>query len=96
MLGAEFLVAGDHDYASLLRRMAAPDCYSAAQIEAGAQLYAGWARAAGFSPSAIVGHSDVAGDDVRGAGAGKRDPGAGFPWSPFRARVIELLNASAP
>ena len=90
-LGAEFLVAGDHDYPSLLARMAAPDCYTEEQLEAGAALYAEWAARCGFGPDAIVGHSDVAGDDVRGEDQGKRDPGAGFPWERFRG-----LIASAP
>lgn len=86
-LGAEFLLAGDHDYSSLLRGMADPDAYSDAQYRMGAELYAGWCKTYSIPVEQIVRHSDVSGDDVRGEGQGKRDPGVGFDMGRFRNLV---------
>jgi N-acetyl-anhydromuramyl-L-alanine amidase AmpD len=94
-LGAEFLLAGEHDYTSFLKGIAQPDAYTLAQYQAGGWLYASWGKAFGFGPERIKGHSDVAGDEVRGPGNGKRDPGAGFDWPLFeewRARWAEQLD----
>lgn len=90
-LGAEFLVSGEHTYDTFLSAIRNPDCYTAAQYEAGAVLYAGWCKAFSLPIERIVAHSDVAGDDVRGDGNGKRDPGDGFRWADFRDRVKALL-----
>lgn len=88
-LGAEFLVAGAHNYDSWLHRIAMADAYTAAQYDAGGFLYASWLK---FCPkltiSRILGHSEVSGDDVRGQGHGKRDPGVGFDWPRFRQSVL--------
>ena len=32
----------------------------------------------------VVRHSDVSGDDIRGKGRGKKDPGSGFDWDAFK------------
>ena len=82
-LGCEFLVSGEHTYESYLKRIAQPDAYTDAQYEAGGWLYASWMRKFGIARDAIVGHSAVSGDDVRGPGKGKRDPGGGFAWERF-------------
>jgi len=37
---------------------------------------------------AVVRHSDVSGDDVRGAGKGKTDPGSAFDWAAFQAALV--------
>lgn len=83
-LGCEFLVAGDHDYPSFLEAIAQPNAYTPDQYRAGGWLYAQWM---GLFPAItkdrIVAHSAVSGDDVRGPGEGKRDPGAGFDWDQF-------------
>ena len=95
-LGAEFLVRGDHDYPSLLARMTAADCYTEEQLAAGAALYAEWAAQFHFTADAIVGHDAIAGDDVRGEGQGKRDPGAGFPWERFRRLIASAAVRAGP
>lgn len=87
-LGAEFLVSGEHDYGSFLKRIKEPDCYTEDQYRAGGWLYASWKAAYGFPDDHIVGHSEVAGDDMRGPGQGKKDPGAGFD----RAMFLDYLH----
>lgn len=84
-LGAEWLVAGDHDYPSFLKAITLPGCYSEAQYRAGGWLYASWALAFGFGFDRILAHSQVSSDAVKGEGKGKRDPGPGFDWFAFRA-----------
>jgi len=37
---------------------------------------------------AVVRHSDVSGDDVRGEGKGKTDPGSAFDWEAFKAALV--------
>jgi AmpD protein len=80
-LGCEWLVGGTHTYGTFLRRINATDglTYTEAQYEAGGYLYAEWTKKyPRITKGRIVDHSVVAGDDIRGAGKGKRDPGPAF------------------
>jgi N-acetyl-anhydromuramyl-L-alanine amidase AmpD len=80
-LGAEWLVSGAGDYGALLAAMTSADCFTDAQYESGGYLYAQWTTSyPHMTQERIVGHMEVAGDDVRGQGKGKRDPGAAFRW----------------
>lgn len=83
-LGAEFLVAGKHTWKTFTRAIR-EDVYTEAQYAAGGALYAAWAQTFGIPRDRIVGHSAVSGDDVRGPGQGKPDPGPGFDWNRFWA-----------
>jgi N-acetyl-anhydromuramyl-L-alanine amidase AmpD len=85
-LGCEFLVGGTHTYGMFLRKINATDglTYTEAQYEAGGFLYAKWAKTyPKITRDRIVGHRIVAGDDVRGSGKGKRDPGPAFDQARF-------------
>jgi AmpD protein len=89
-LGAEFLVAGAHNYDDFLHAIARPGCYTDAQYNAGGFLYASWMkRYPKLTLNRILGHSEVSGDDVRGPGQGKRDPGLAFDWPRFRQSVLD-------
>ena len=78
-LGAEFLLPGEWDYANFVREMGTGEVgFTAEQYEAGGELYAGWMKAHDFDRARVVTHSQVAGDDIRGEGRGKLDPGVGF------------------
>lgn len=90
-LGAEFLVAGEHNYLSFVNTIKVPGTYSEAQLAAGAILYAGWCKQFSLPVERIVRHSDVSGSDVRGPGEGKVDPGEAFPLATFRDMVQALL-----
>ena len=75
-LGAEFLVAGEWDYAAFRQEMLTGKVgYTAEQYDAGGWLYATWMKAHGFGLNQILGHFQVSGDHVRGKGNGKLDPG---------------------
>jgi len=41
-----------------------------------------------FDASRVVRHSDVSGDDVRGVGKGKTDPGSAFDWDRFQIALV--------
>ena len=78
-LGAEFLLPGEWNYADFIREMGRGDVgFTDEQYVAGGQLYAGWMATHDFDRARVVTHSQVAGDDVRGEGRGKVDPGVGF------------------
>ena len=94
-LGCEFLVAGTHDYASLVKRMDDTEDppYTAAQYDAGGWLYATWAAAfPGITRARIIGHSTVSGKDVRPHDP-KRDPGLAFDWAAF-LRAFDAWTAA--
>lgn len=86
-LGAEFLVAGHHDWPDFKRIITAPaptTPYTESQYKAGGWLYATWMLSfPTITVDRIVAHQAVAGDDVRGPGQGKLDPGPTFNWSRF-------------
>jgi len=84
-LGAEFVVAGTHDYSSFLTKIrgAPGEAYTDEQYFSGGYVYAGWGLEYGFGFEQIWPHSLVSGDLVRGPGKGKRDPGVAFDWMKF-------------
>ena len=90
-LGCEFLVEGDHTLETLYAAMARDDCYTEDQYVMGGLLYAQWMRDFNIPEELILGHSMVAGDDVRGAGNGKRDPGDGFQWARLKEEIAKNL-----
>ena len=78
-LGAEFLLPGTWVYADFLTEMGRGNVgFTDAQYEAGGELYAKWMKDYDFARSRIVGHSVVSGDEVRGQGRAKKDPGVGL------------------
>lgn len=70
-----------------------PDCYSNLQYKALAWLVHHWmTEHHRITFDRIVGHSRIAGDDVRGGGRGKRDPGDGFDWHRLWDEVDRWAN----
>ena len=93
-LGAKFLLPGEWDYASFIQEMGRGDVgYTDEQYEVGGWLYATWMRDHDFSRSRIVTHAQVAGDDVRGEGRGKKAPGVGFNQGRFSNEINRCLEA---
>ena len=86
-LGFELLVEGLNDYGQFVHKIDNGDPYSEAQLETAATKCREWMEAYGIELDHIVGHSDVSGDHVRGAGKGKVDPGKSFDLEAFRERV---------
>jgi len=86
-LGYEILVPGKNDFGSFSKKIEEDGCYTDEQFEAAVRLTKGWMNEFGIKKEDVVRHSDVSGDDVRGEGKGKTDPGAGFDWEGFLDRL---------
>lgn len=85
-LGVELLVPNTKNYGEFEGAIQRPDIYSEAQYQALAE----WCRQMQEKHpeiKTIVGHYQVSGDDVRGIGNGKIDPGDGFDWDLFAAML---------
>lgn len=72
-LGYEFLVEGEHDYASFIERIKTP-YVTDAQFKAGVEQVREWIDL--FGIKRVVRHSDL-------SPGRKVDPGTGFPWQEF-------------
>ena len=78
-LGLEWLLPGEWVYGDFVVEMGRGNVgYTDEQYESGGWQYAQWMQEHDFERPRIVTHAQVAGDDVRGPGLGKRDPGVGF------------------
>ncbi len=97
-IGIEFLVDGVNDYATFIQRINARQSkkhrppFTDDQYKAGAQLILDLQDQFGSILGRIVGHSEVSGDDVRGEGRGKRDPGKNFNWVELRSYLKKLTD----
>ena len=78
-LGLEWLLPGEWVYGDFIVEMGRGNVrFTDEQYEAGGWQYAQWMREHDFERPLIVTHAQVAGDEVRGPGLGKVDPGVGF------------------
>lgn len=76
-LGYEFLVPGDHTYATFLKAIDNPYLYGA-QYQAGVDQVREWMELYGITD--VVRHSDISPER-------KIDPGNGFPWALFQKDI---------
>ncbi len=76
-LGIEFLVEGEHTYATFLDKIKTP-YLSVMQLDAGIEAVKTWL--ASYPIEELVRHSDI-------SPGRKVDPGDGFPWSDFLKEV---------
>ncbi len=89
-LGIEFLLPGKWAYPEFKVAMKKGlPAFTDAQYESGGWQCAQWMMAYEFGRQRIVDHQAVAGDDVRGPGLGKIDPGVGFN----HGRLTNVINA---
>lgn len=86
-LGFELLVPGLNDYSQFIDKIDNQNPYSEAQLNTAANKCIEWMQTYNIPLTNIVGHSDVSGDDVRGEGKGKKDPGKSFDMEAFKGRV---------
>ncbi len=93
-LGVEFLMPGEWIYSDFKQAMLNGSAkFTAEQYDAGGWQFAEWMQTYGFGYANIVDHSGVAGDDVRGPGQGKLDPGCGFVHGRLTDRIRHYLAA---
>ena len=83
-LGFELLVPGEHDFATFSKAIETPGTYTQAQFDKAVAVCKHWMKQYNIPVSKVVRHSDVSGDNVRGPGKGKTDPGSAFLWEDFK------------
>jgi N-acetyl-anhydromuramyl-L-alanine amidase AmpD len=88
-LGFELLVKGEHNFETYSQAIEKVGTYSEEQFKTAVQICKQWMEAYDIPLEAVVRHSDISGDDVRGAGRGKTDPGPAFNWIKFKEALSE-------
>lgn len=81
-LGVEFLVPGEHNYASFIEAIKQPGWVSDEQLDAGITWVGNWIRSWDIDIGTVMRHSDV-------SPGRKVDPGEGFPWDHFLEKLLE-------
>jgi N-acetyl-anhydromuramyl-L-alanine amidase AmpD len=74
-LGFELLVPGEHDFGTFSKAIESPGTYTDEQFNTAVEVCKHWMNQYDIPAEAVVRHSDVSGDDVRGAGKGKPTQG---------------------
>src|SRR6056300_1760821 len=87
-LGFELLVPGEHDFGTFSKAIETAGTYTEAQFNTSVEVVKHWMKQYDIPADAVVRHSDVSGDDVRGAGKGKTDPGSAFDWDRFKKELV--------
>jgi N-acetyl-anhydromuramyl-L-alanine amidase AmpD len=87
-LGFELLVPGEHDFATFSKAIETPGTYTQAQFDQAIAVCKYWMNQYNIPMEAVVRHSDVSGDNVRGKGKGKTDPGSAFDWKKFKEALV--------
>lgn len=87
-LGFELLVPGTHDFGSFSKAIETEGTYSEEQMNTSVEVVKYWMDEYNIPIENIVRHSDCSGDDVRGKGKGKTDPGSAFDWERFKQLLV--------
>lgn len=87
-LGFELLVPGEHDFGTFSKAIETKGTYTDAQYKTAVDVVKYWMKQYNIPIENIVRHSDCSGDDIRGVGKGKTDPGSAFDWSKFMKELV--------
>ena len=87
-LGFELLVPGEHDFGTFSKAIETPGTYTQAQFDTAVATCKWWIDQYNIPVENVIRHSDCSGDDVRGVGKGKTDPGSAFDWDAFKAALV--------
>jgi len=87
-LGFELLVPGEHDFGTFSKAIETADTYTQAQFDKAVEVCQWWIKEYNIPVENVVRHSDCSGDDVRGKGQGKTDPGSAFDWDAFKKALV--------
>ena len=86
-LGFELLVQGEHDFGTFSKAIEEEGTYTEEQFKASVETVKWWMNEYDIPADNVVRHSDCSGDDVRGKGKGKTDPGSAFDWERFKKEI---------
>ena len=87
-LGFELLVPGEHDFGTFSKAIETPGTYTQSQFDTAVEVCKHWIKQYNIPVDNVVRHSDCSGDNVRGKGQGKTDPGSAFDWAAFKAALV--------
>ena len=87
-LGFELLVPGEHDFGTFSKAIEKSGTYTEAQFKTAVEVCKWWIKEYNIPIENVVRHSDCSGDDVRGDGQGKTDPGSAFDWERFKKELV--------
>jgi AmpD protein len=86
-LGFELLVQGEHDFGTFSKAIETEGTYTEEQFKTSVETVKWWMNEYDIPADNVVRHSDCSGDDVRGKGKGKTDPGSAFDWERFKKEI---------
>ena len=86
-LGFELLVQGEHDFGTFSKAIEEEGTYTEEQFKTSVETVKWWMNEYDIPADNVVRHSDCSGDDVRGKGKGKTDPGSAFDWERFKSEL---------
>ena len=86
-LGFELLVPGEHDFGTFSKAIETEGTYTEEQFKTSVEIVKWWMNEYNIPADRVVRHSDVSGDDIRGEGKGKTDPGSSFDWNRFKEEI---------
>jgi AmpD protein len=86
-LGFELLVQGEHDFGTFSKAIEQEGTYTEEQFKTSVETVKWWMNQYDIPADNVVRHSDCSGDDVRGKGKGKTDPGSAFDWERFKKEI---------
>jgi len=86
-LGFELLVQGEHDFGTFSKAIEEEGTYTEEQFKTSVETVKWWMNEYDIPADNVVRHSDCSGDDVRGKGKGKTDPGSAFDWERFKKEI---------
>ena len=90
-LGSEIVMPGQNTYGQFVKRLETESWVSTEQYKSLAYEINEAKKLRDFPKENIIGHNQCSGDHVRGAGKGKKDPGAFFNWDKLHY-YINLLK----
>jgi len=86
-LGFELLVQGEHDFGTFSKAIEEKGTYTEEQFKTSVETVKWWMNEYNIPADNVVRHSDCSGDDIRGKGNGKTDPGSAFDWERFKKEI---------
>lgn len=86
-LGFEVLLKGNNSYGEFLESIQQNDAFAKEQFDAAVLATKMWMGSYNIPAKDVVRHSDISGDDIRGKGKGKVDPGSGWDWNAFKKEI---------
>jgi N-acetyl-anhydromuramyl-L-alanine amidase AmpD len=86
-LGFELLVQGEHDFGTFSKAIEEEGTYTEEQFKTSVETVKWWMNEYNIPADNVVRHSDCSGDDIRGKGKGKTDPGSAFDWERFKKEI---------